>query len=223
MTHYDDAILSKAVRFGSSSVPLTSTQQFIHDSGERDTNERWDQNLTELNLIYLDGLAAIYEIRKFAFAMRGPVHSFLARDWTDWNTTDAVFDSETDGLAAITNLDHPLKNTVTGLFTGDGTTTTFQCIKRYIVGSAAHTRTIRKLQTGTVVAAEAAVSKSPSIDLTTGILTFSVAPANAAAMTWGGAFYLPVHFVDDDVLRETMRQAGVNELPGLRLMEARTA
>lgn len=221
MTHYDDAILSNKVRFGSGSVPLTSTQQFIHDSGNRDTNERWDQNLVELNLSYVDDLIDIYAIRIFWYAMRGPVHSFLVRDWSEWNTTAGVFQEEADGLAAITNLDQPLKNTVTGLFTGDGSTTTFQCGISYVAGSASHYRTVKKLQTGTIVAAEAAVSKSPSINLTTGILTFAPAPANGAAMTWGGAFYVPVHFVADDALRESLRNQAVTELAGLRLMEER--
>lgn len=225
MSHFDDVIMPNAVRFGSATVPQRSTQQVFTGSGGRKANQLWSQGLRKLRLSYVRGIADIHEVLKIWEAMEGPVHSFLARDWNDWNTTNG--NMAATGLAAITALDQPLRNTVTGGFAGDGVTKTFQAVKQYGVGATAlHTRTIKKLQAGSLVAAVDGGAEGHTVDVATGIFTFTVAPGasvspTAVPVTWGGAFYVPAHFLSDEGLEEELRSFKTGGLGNVELMEER--
>lgn len=229
MAHFDDVIMPTSVRFGSSSVPQTSTDQVFLTSGHRKANQRWSQKLHRLRLTYVQDTRSIHDILKIWQAVEGPANTFLARDWSDWNTTDGAMQPGNESL--ITNADQPLQNTADGSFLGDGTTTTFQMVKRYLAGAtAAHTRTIRKPVSGTVKVSVDGVDQTEgpdfSVDFSTGVVTFTTAPGvglspTAAAVRWGGAFYLPVHFLEDEGFVEQLSSARVSELPSVELLEAR--
>lgn len=147
-------------------------------------------------------------LKAFALARRGALHSFKVKDWSD-------FTSNADGETAATNLDQLIG-------TGDGTTTTFQLVKRYeISGPNEYVRTITLPISGTVVAA---LDGAPTTAFTvsgTGQIVFSSAPANGVVITAGFQFYVPVRFTLD-VDRWTRLQAdafNVWSLPSLDVQE----
>ena len=232
MAHFDDVIMPTSVRFGSQSVPITSTQQLFLTSGYRKANQRWSQKLHRLSLIYVRGTQGIHDLLKIWQAVEGPANTFLARDWHDWNTTDGLMEPGNESL--VTNADQPLRNTVTNAFLGDGVTATFQMVKRYLQGAtAAHTRVITKPVNGTVKVAvdgeDASEGGSPddfTVDYATGILTFANPPGagvspTAVPVTYGAEFRIPGHFLEDEGFVERLLTAKAGELPSIEWFEAR--
>jgi uncharacterized protein (TIGR02217 family) len=88
--------------------------------------------------------------------------------------------------------------------TGDGVDTTFQLTRTYAAGGRTWVRNITKPATdlGTFQIYVAGVLQPASaytVDTTTGIVTFTVAPANLAALEWSGVFDTPVRFDADEM------------------------
>ena len=229
MAHYDDVIMPRSVRFGSSSGPTTSTQVVVTGGGHRKANRRWDQHLRRFALTYLREPEDIHAILEIFEGVDGPANSFLARDWNDWNTTAGRMKPGDE--AQITAFDQPLRNTADNSFLADGATRTFQMVKRYLPGSAGHTRVIEKPQAGTIRAAVDGVELlegSPTdftVNTATGIVTFQTAPGatgspTAVPVTWGGAFHVPVAFVNDEFI-QGLQSAETTELPDIPLIEVR--
>ena len=216
MAHYDDAILSLKVKYGATSTPRTSSQITHTSTGYRKVNQRWSQKLRRLKLQYQLDKDEFYDVLQFWEALEGPTHSGLARDWNCWNSTAGFMQDGNESL--INMLDQPMKNTATGLFVGDGVTTTFQLGIRSVSGSASHFRNVLKPQSGTLVVALAGVLQhttgSPidySVDSATGIVTFTGPPAAGLAPTAGFAFYLPVAFTDDEAFEMAVAEGGILE------------
>ncbi len=207
MAHYDDIILPLGMSLGSSIGPKTSTQQLITTSGKRKTNKRFVQQLTKFDIGYnVKSALDIYIIKDMFKAVNGPFGSFLARGWDDWNTTFGLMEPGDESF--ITDLDEPLKNTVTGLLVGDGSTTTFQMIKEYKGGSATanYQHNIFKPQNGSVVVSLDAAVQTEGVDFTvnysTGVITFiSGAPSGGAVPLYGASYYERVGFMDDELLQ----------------------
>ena len=231
MAHFDDVVMPNTVRFGSTSGPATSTQIAFTGGGFRKANQRWDQHLRRLTLSFVKSVANLQAVVDIFEVMEGPANSFLTRDWGYWHTA-ADKDMRPDGDAGVTAFDQPLRNTADSTFLADGTTLTFQMVKRYIKGSATHVRVIKKPQNGTIKVGVDGVAQfegaSPSefeVDYSTGIVTFQTAPGSvgsptAVAVTWGGAFYVPVAFVQDE-LPQTLRTRETSGLPSVPLVEVR--
>jgi uncharacterized protein (TIGR02217 family) len=107
----------------------------------------------------------------------------------------------------------PQDNTVTNMQfgTGDGTTTTFQ-LSRTIGGVAGAYDIIQNVNgTPTIY-----INGTPTTSFTvssTGIVTFSSAPANAAILTWSGSFYFLCRFADDtiDSVRSFTTNSGTDQ------------
>ncbi len=206
MAHYDDIILPLGMSLGSSIGPMTSTQQLITTSGKRKTNKRWTEHLQKFDVGFnVKSSSDVFVIIDIFQAVDGPFGSFLARAWNDWNTTAGLMEPGDETF--ITNVDEPLINTVTGLNLGDGSTTTFKMVREYTGSSATalHQRDITKPQNGSVVIALDAGAKVEGVDYTinyaTGVVTFIIAaPTGAEVPTYGASFYVPVGFVDDEIL-----------------------
>lgn len=77
--------------------------------------------------------------------------------------------------------------------TGDGSTTAFQ-LSRYVNGVGVDV--IQNLN-GTPNIYEAGTLTTPSSISSTGVVTFSSAPASGAALTWTGSFYFLCRFAAD--------------------------
>jgi uncharacterized protein (TIGR02217 family) len=92
--------------------------------------------------------------------------------------------------------------------TGDGTTTAFQLVKRYVSGAQSWTRTIAKPVKGTVRIALGEVEQLSgwSVDTATGVVTFGAAQGSGVAITAGFEFDVPVRFDTD--ARDARPRAG---------------
>ena len=105
--------------------------------------------------------------------------------------------------------------------TGDGATTAFQLVKVYASGSQSWTRTITKPVDGTVKVAIDGTEQTSgwSVDTTTGLVTFTTAPATGAIITAGFEFDVPVRFDTDqlDVTLDIERLGSITSIPLLEL------
>ena len=106
--------------------------------------------------------------------------------------------------------------------TGDSTTTGFQLLKRYASGGQIWTRTITKPVAGTVrIALDGAEQLGGwSVDMTTGVVTFSAAPGSGVHITAGFEFDVPVRF-DTDTLDVTLDIERLGSITSIPLLEIR--
>lgn len=111
-------------------------------------------------------------------ACRGMLHSFLVKDYSDFEADDETFAE------------------------GDGSTVAFQLSKTSNFGAAAYVRIVTKPLSDIVVTVDGAVT-SVTVDTTTGIVTFAAAPGDGAVLRWTGEFRVPVRF-NSDILNTTI-------------------
>jgi uncharacterized protein (TIGR02217 family) len=111
-------------------------------------------------------------IKKVFLMMRGRLHTFLFKDWSDFQALNEQF--------AI----------------GDGSTTVFQLRKTSldVSSGAEYDRIITKPDLGVVVEASGVVDPTAVVSSLDGTVTFLSAPANHAVLTWSGTFKVQVRF-----------------------------
>ena len=116
---------------------------------------------------------AYREIKRMHMACRGQLHAFRFRDVLDYQATAEPFG------------------------TGDGIKRVFQLCKFSVVDTIAYAREIYALPAAPVIAVGGVATTAFTIDLNRGIVTFSVAPASGALLTWTGIFDIWVRFNQD--------------------------
>jgi uncharacterized protein (TIGR02217 family) len=149
-------------------------------SGESQINIGWSRTLRQyeigtvpLTVDQWQALEGLHEVTE------GGAYGFLLQDPKDCSAT-AVMGKAT----LISALAH-----------------TYQLIKRYTsVGSAlTKDRVItRPRAAGFIVSISGTPTAGYTLDVDTGIITIPADPA-AANVTWSGVFYVPVHFVSDEI------------------------
>lgn len=155
--------------------------------------------------------------RAFGFLFRDPLDFYAGMTWAN----NALTASAIPEILAIT---------------GTGAVTAFQLTKTYSDAGATQVRNItRPIQTDFVTSASVApgvytnngggwvlktVTTDYTINFTTGVVTFVVAPANAVQIGWSGQFYVPVRF-DTDEMHVKLEAAGVGEWASIPLVEVR--
>jgi hypothetical protein len=106
--------------------------------------------------------------------------------------------------------------------TGDGTTTTFQ-LTRTIGGVATGYAEPMQNINGAPTIFVNGVKKTVTTDYTvgsTGIVTFTSAPANNAVLSWSGKFYFYVRFADDTLMFEQfMSNLYSNDLKAISILQ----
>lgn len=161
------------------------------DGGHEERVARWaDARRTWRAARDLATQAQAAELVRFFLARQGALHSFRWKDWTDYT-------SNADGRTAPTHLDQACA-------TVDGSTTQFQLFKTYVSGSQSYARRILLPVSGTVKigVSGSEVLSGWTVNLTTGVVTFSSAPA--ATPTAGFEFDCEARFgIEND------RQFGV--------------
>ncbi len=151
-------------------VVQTSNKREKRNAVWADTRRRYDLSMTPRTQDEID------EINSFHLAMGGPEHSFLFWDYSDYLLT-----AEQIG-------------------TGDGAEKVFQVTKTYTAGSASHVRDITKPRSGLAVYVNDILQSSGvTVSTTTGLITFTSAPATAATIKVTGRFDVPVRFVEDEL------------------------
>ena len=106
--------------------------------------------------------------------------------------------------------------------TGTGSQQTFQLAKRYTSGAQTWVRTITKPVAGTIRVALGMVEQMSgwTVDTTTGVVTFTTAPAGGVAVRAGFEFDVPVRF-DSDTLDVTLDFERLGSITAIPLLEIR--
>ncbi len=196
--------ISRGARGG----PERRTQIVELASGDEERNASWANSRRRYDAAYgirrADDLAAVVA---FFEARNGRLYGFRWKDWADYTSRLP------SGLPAATDQ---------ALGTGDGTATDFQLVKVYSSGSQSWTRTITKPVDGTVTVAIDGIEQSSgwSVDTTTGLITFTTAPASGAIITAGFEFDVPVRF-DTDTLDVTLDIERLGSITSIPLIEVR--
>ena len=186
------------ISYGSSGGPEYATDVVASSSGFEQRNVNWEQARARYNVAHgvktkaqLDVLIAFFRARK------GRAYGFRFKDWTDYQAT------ETLGV-------------------GNGAQTQFQLIKRYTNGGVSEIPTIKKPVSGTIQVYKNAVLQTSgvSVDVTTGMITFSTAPANGQTISASFQFDVPVRF-DTDKLSASLDAYGIHSWQDIALVEVR--
>lgn len=186
------------ISYGSSGGPEYATDVVVSTSGYERRNVNWQQARARYNVAHgvktkdqLETLIAFFRARK------GRAYGFRFKDWTDYKATETI------GV-------------------GDGVQTQFQLIKSYVNGGVTEIRTIKKPVIATVQVYKngALQSTGVSVDVTTGRVTFSTAPAAGQIITASFQFDVPVRF-DTDRLSASLDAYGIHSWLDIPLVEVR--
>ncbi len=166
------------ISYGASGGPGWSTTIVTTVSGQERRNANWSQARGRWNVAHgLKRREQVAELIAFFRARKGRAFGFRFKDWTDYQAL-----AETLG-------------------TGDGTTRTFQLTKGYSSGGEVETRTITKPVAGTVKLYKDGIEATSgwTVDTTTGLVTFTTAPATGAVVTADFDFDVPARFDTDQM------------------------
>lgn len=187
------------IAYGASGGPAYSTSVVSTASGYEQRNMnwsvargRWDVSSGLKRSDQLENLIAFFRAR------RGKAYGFRFKDWTDYKGADQRI-----GL-------------------GNGSLQEFQLVKAYESGAGSEMRIITKPVSGSVVvyAGGEEVSSGISVDATTGIVTFTEAPAQGTIITANFEFDVPVRF-DTDEMDVTIENFNLNEWSSIPIIEIR--
>ena len=192
---------------GAHGGPERRTQIVELASGDEERNASWANSRRRYDVAYgirrADDLAAVVA---FFEARNGRLHGFRYKDWADYKSSMPS--------QAITATDQQIG-------TGTGSQQIFQLAKRYTSGAQTWVRTIAKPMTGTVRVALGMVEQLSgwTLDATTGVITFTTAPASGVAIRAGFEFDVPVRFDSDtlDVTLDFERLGSISSIPLLEL------
>lgn len=191
-----ESIETNAVRRENELIDIVRT-----DGGFEVRNARHSQGLFEYDIEFgpddYDGtvIAAVKDMFK---ASRGGLYAFRFRDW----------DPENSELA----------DEVIG--TGNGATTAFQITKTWTVGGQSQVRNITRPVSSFTVKKDGVTAVSGySIDYSTGILTFTVAPTNGVVVSVSGVYDIPVRF--DLALEAIGIHGSLEQLDTIHLVEVK--
>ena len=196
--------ISRGARGG----PERRTQVVELASGDEERNASWANSRRRYDVAYgirrADDLAAVVA---FFEARNGRLHGFRYKDWADYKS---ALPSQ-----AITATDQQIG-------TGTGSLQTFQLAKRYASGGQTWVRTIAKPVAGTVRVALGMVEQMSgwTLDTTTGVITFTTAPAGGVIVRAGFEFDVPVRF-DSDTLDVTLDFERLGSITAIPLLEIR--
>ncbi|MDE2030335.1 MAG: DUF2460 domain-containing protein [Alphaproteobacteria bacterium] len=187
------------IAYGAQGGPQYSTTVVSTASGYEQRNSSWSAARGSWNVASgLKTQTQLNTLIAFFRARKGRAYGFRFKDWSDYQATGQA------------------------IGTGDGATKTFQLVKSYSSGSYGETRTIKKPVAGTVVPYLAGVAQASgwSVDTTTGILSFLVAPATGIAVTADFQFDVPVRF-DTDQMSVSLEQYNLGQWSGIPIIEIR--
>jgi len=206
MAFLDDQVFPIHVSQGSVGGPDWPADIVMLGSGREERNTAWSAPLRSYDAKF--GVRTpdeLYEVLELYLVARGRLDGFRFHDWTDYRSGAPrqvpSFDDQALGV-------------------GDGVKTDFQLIKRYARGAHQFFRTITKPFGPLLVGVDGvAMPAGWTLDPATGVVSFDVAPALDAALSWGGQFHVPVRF--DTRLDIVARTAAIGDIPAIMLKELR--
>ncbi|MDO5604282.1 MAG: DUF2460 domain-containing protein [Paracoccus sp. (in: a-proteobacteria)] len=196
--------------FGSVGGPERRTEIVTLTNGFEERNSPWADSRRHydagLGLRSLDDVAALIA---FFEARRGQMHGFRWKDWADYKS-------------CAPSRQPQFRDQIIGQ--GDGQTAGFGLIKRYASGPASYARPILKPVEGTVRVGvggdEMREGQDYTVDTATGIVTLSEPPGQAAEVTAGFEFDVPVRF-DSDRIAVSVASFQAGDLPQVPVVEVR--
>tara|TARA_R100001143_G_scaffold63117_1_gene68583 strand:- start:313 stop:1287 length:975 start_codon:yes stop_codon:yes gene_type:complete len=203
--------------YGTQGGPAFNTSIIVTDSGYEQRVARWDGARRRYNVREdVKSYSDIAEILEFYTARQGAAFGFRFKDFLDCTSSATGLDPSLGGA------DPDDEDQEIGV--GDGSTQQFQLIKKYTSGPTTRTRTITKPVSGTVVVAIDGVNQASgwTVDTTTGVITFTSAPAIDEVITAGFEFDVPVRFgeeVDIDGLIAVIDGPGSGSIASFSLIE----
>lgn len=207
---FHDVRFPVTLSFGSVGGPERRTDVVTISNGFEERNAPWahsrrryDAGVGMRSLDDIDLMIAFFEARF------GQLYAFRWKDWSDYRSTKPSQD--------ITPTDQVLGS-------GNGVQTDFSLLKVYQSGAHSYSRPIVKPVLETVRVAVDGVELSQgtdyNVDASTGIVSFSAAPASAAEITAGFEFDVPVRF-DTDSIQTSVASFQAGEVPTVPIIEVR--
>jgi len=195
---------------GASGGPERRTEIVTLGSGFEERNQRWADSRRRYDAGYgVRGTDDLYAVIAFFEERRGQLHGFRWKDWSDYKSCAP--------LATPSAADQVIG-------AGDGTETDFQLVKVYGADFAPWTREIKKPVAGTIkIALDGAAQVEGgdyTLDVTTGIVSFTGAPGNGAEITAGFEFDVPARF-DTDRLAVNLEMFSHGDIPNIPIVEIR--
>lgn len=196
------------IAFNSRGGPRRKTVISVSGSGYEHRNSQWADSKREYNAGYgVKSIDDIHTVVEFFEERRGQLHGFRWKDKFDFKSCPpkqtTAFDDQEIGM-------------------GTGAQTTFQLIKTYGSVYDPYPRDVFKPVTGTVKIGVNGVQQMSgwSVDVTTGIITFTSAPTNGHVITAGFEFDVPVRFATD-YLEIDLSAFDAGNIPDIPIVEIR--
>ena len=196
------------ISLGSRGGPQRRTVIATSGSGFEHRNAQWADSKRSYNAGYgIKDTDDLHTVIDFFEERNGRLHGFRWKDRVDFKSCKPKEKISFDDV---------------GIGTGDGSTTTFQLVKVYGSTINPYTRTIKKPVLGTVRIGVNGVEQNSgwTVDTTTGIVTFDVAPTNTHPVTAGFEFDVPVRF-DTDFLEVDYSNFDAGAIPDIPIVEVR--
>ena len=172
------------VAYGTAGGPGYNTRVIDYGAGYEQRDIMWSYVRSEFDAAYgIRSIDDLYDVIAFFHVAKGRGHGFRFKDHSDYKSC------EIEGTIAPT--DQSCLPAV-----GDAAETDFQIMKTYVKGALSTARYISKPVSGTVVVALNGATQGSgwSVDITTGIITFSSPPGGGVTVTAGYEFDVPVRF-----------------------------
>ena len=206
MSAFHEVRFPTDISLGATGGPTRMTEVVTMRSGFEERNSVWANSRRKWNAGY--GVKSFYQLRAlvaFFEERRGRFAGFRWKDALD-------FRSRADD-GQLTAFDQALG-------VGDGATMQFQLVKTYGSLFSPWARTIRKPVVGTALVGKNGVLQTSgyTLDTTTGLVTFAVAPTAGQPITAGFEFDTPVRF-DTDSLDVSYAHFGAGQIPSIPVIE----
>lgn len=213
---FDEIRFPIEISYGSRGGPGFNTAVLENDSRQDERIARGSLGRHGYDVAFgIRDLDDIGSVITFFLARKGAVNGFRYKDWQDFSTAS-------NGRNAPDYMDVLIG-------TGDGATTTFQLIKRYEDAAGSYVRTVSKPVSGSVVIGVNSILTGSgwTVNTTTGVVTFSVAPTTGYPITAGFYFDVPVRFakeIDIGLLGsiDTIDTGSVGSIPLIELLDETT-
>lgn len=208
MPAFHEVQFMPSISYGSRGGPKRVTQVVTLKSGFEQRNTSWLHSRRMYNAgMGLRKMGDLYDVIQFWEARRGRLYGFRWKDWADYRSNmQAQATSHQDVLLDV----------------GNGVKTQFQLVKRYTSGGEEYVRPIVKPVAGTVKVALNTTQQLSgwTVNTTTGIITFTVAPGNGVQVKAGFEFDVPVRF-DAEELEISLDAFEAGAVPDIKVIEIR--
>ncbi|MFO1156620.1 MAG: TIGR02217 family protein [Rhodospirillales bacterium] len=202
MTGFHEVRFPDDIAYGASGGPEYATAVSTTFGGYEARNANWSAPRGRWDVASgIKSREQVAALIAFFRARKGRAYGFRFKDWTDYQVQNQL------------------------LGTGDGVTRAFQLIKTYASGPGAEVRVISKPVVGTLKTyLDGVLTSAWTLNGTTGVVTFTAAPALAKLVTADFEFDVPARFDTDhmDISIETLWPGAMVVDPGHRDQAVRT-